>query len=41
MRQNSVSGIHREVREQAGLSWNEAEEKDESTVRGKARRKLS
>lgn len=41
MRQNSVVGTHGEVREQVGLSWNGANEKDESSVRGKARRKLS
>lgn len=39
--QNSVIGTHGEVREKAGLSWNEAKEKDENVVGGKARRKFS
>lgn len=39
--QNSVIGTHGEVREQAGLSWNEAKEKDENVVGRKARRKFS
>lgn len=41
MRQNSVTEIGGEVRDQAGLSQNEAKEKDESTVGGKGRIKLS
>lgn len=41
MRQKSVTGVCGEVRQQAGLSWNEEMEKDERVEGGKARRKLS
>lgn len=41
MRKNGVTAICGEVKEQAGLSWNEAKEKDESVVGRKTRKKLS
>lgn len=41
VRQKNVTGICGEVREQAGLSWNEEQEEGERVEGGKASRKLS